>query len=135
MTIDTPELLARLSRTIRHEVAPDVAEEYTKTQAHMASVILDKLAKQLALGPAHAAAEQSDLAQLHRDLTGPLATAPPAVTRAAEAAAAQGTVAALGPLIEALYRWGLDTEQASDALSRIRAVLRHDIDRRMEIAG
>lgn len=134
MTIEPAELLDRLSATLRNDVAPEVADEYTRTQAHMASVILAKLSKQLARGEADGAAERADVADLHAALAGSLSTAPPEVVRAASGAAAAGTVAALGPLIEALYTWGLHNDEAAAAMAEIRPVLRRDIDRRMEIA-
>ena len=135
MTVEPSELLERLAGTLRHEVGPAVGDEYTRTQTFMASVILGKLAKQLALAPAHAEAEQADVEELHRQLTEPLHAAPPEVVAAAESARSAGTVASLGPLIEAIYRWGPEEDAAGEALARIRAVLRRDIDRRMEVAS
>ena len=49
MSIEPSELLDRVSVTLRSEVGPAVADEYTRTQAHMASVILGKVSKQIAL--------------------------------------------------------------------------------------
>ncbi|MGI9597551.1 MAG: hypothetical protein ACR2QK_15405, partial [Acidimicrobiales bacterium] len=99
MTTEPSELLDRLSTTLRQDVGPAVEDEYNRTQTFMASVILSKLAKQLALGPAHGEAERTDVEQLHQELAAPLATAPAEVTIAAEQAAAAGTVAALSPLV------------------------------------
>ncbi|MGI9598047.1 MAG: hypothetical protein ACR2QK_17925 [Acidimicrobiales bacterium] len=134
MTTEPSELLDRISTTLRHEVGPAVGDEYNRTQTFMASVILGKLAKQLALGPAHGEAERADVEQLHQQLAATLATAPAEVTIAAEQAAAAGTVAALSPLVEAVYRWGPEQQEAEAALALIRQSLRRDIDRRMEIA-
>ena len=136
MTIDPAKLLERLSGTLRNEVGPAVDDEYTKTQAFMASVIIGKVARQLALAPEHGAAERADVEALHQQLAGPLTEAPPDVVSAAGAAAEAGTVAALGPLIDALYRWRPDDGggEGGEALDLIRGVLRRDIDRRMEIA-
>ena len=36
------ELLRRLAQTLKHEIAPAVGEAYPKTQAYMASVVLEK---------------------------------------------------------------------------------------------
>lgn len=134
MTIEPSELLERLSETLRHEVGPAVEEEYTRTQAFMASVILGKLAKQLAMAPAHGEAERADVHELHEGLAGLLARAPVDVAAAAPQAKEAGTVASLGPLIEAIYRSWVDEPEGQEALTLIRAALRRDIDRRMEIA-
>lgn len=134
MSMEPSQLLSRISSTLKNDVGPAVGDEYTRTQTHMASVILGKVAKQIALADIHTAAEQADVAQLHQDLAEPLATAPGTVTEAAETAASAGTVASLGRLIEALYAWGLDSPGAARALDLIRVTLRNDIDRRMEIA-
>ncbi|MDG2113065.1 MAG: hypothetical protein P8N02_10680, partial [Actinomycetota bacterium] len=70
-----------------------------------------------------------------RDSLAPLLhEAPQVVTDALRAAAATGAVEGLGGLIGALYEWGIDRPEASEALALIRPVLRRDIDRRMEIA-
>ena len=141
--MDTGELLRRLSTTLRTDIGPAVTDEYTRTQAFMASVILERLARQVSLGPVHAAAEQADIDRLHPQLEKVLAAAPPdVVARLAEARAAR-TVDSLGPLIAALHRWeaasvagagaGADRPVAR-SLELIRPVLRADIDRRMEIA-
>lgn len=135
VTVEPTEMLNRLSTTLRHEVGPSVENEYARTQAFMASVILSKVAKEVALGPGHAEAEQADVQQLHQDLADPLAAAPAEVTLAAQEAAAAGTIAALAPLIGAIYRWGLEDPNAEAALAMVRITLRRDIDRRMEIAA
>lgn len=135
MTLEPSELLDRLSATLRSEIGPAVGDEYTRTQAFMASVILAKVAREVALGPAHRAAEQADMAELHERLPPMLAEAPAAVVAAAEAARSSSSVAGLGPLIEALHHWDTDRPAADQALAVIRRALRRDIDRRMEIAS
>lgn len=134
MTVEPAELLSRLSGTLRHEVGPAVEEEYTRTQAFMASVILAKVAKQLALEPTHREAEQTDVQQTHEGLAGLLANAPDDVVDAVANANAIGTVAAFGPVVEVIYRSWIDEADGRQALALIRATLRSDIDRRMEIA-
>ena len=128
------EQLERLSGTLRNEIGPAVGDEYLRTQAFMASVILAKLAKEVALAPVHEAAERADLTELHERLGSVLAGAPVDLATAADEAESAGTVAALGPLVVALYDWGTDRPAAAEALSLIRITLRRDIDRRMEIA-
>ncbi|MGH1490989.1 MAG: hypothetical protein ACRBK7_16610 [Acidimicrobiales bacterium] len=134
MSVEPSELLERLSATLRHEVGPEVGNEYAKTQTFMASVILGKLAKQLSTSDAHREGEQNDLRDLHQKLAAPLTGAPDEVVAAAAEAKQMSTVASLSPVIEAIYRWGPDEPKAAVALGLIRATLRGDIDRRMEIA-
>jgi len=131
VSLEPAELLERIAATIRGEIAPAVDEEFPKTQAFMTSVILHRIAKQLALGPGHAEAEVADLAALAAELEPLLRQAPEGVREAAAALGPGGAVAELGPLIEALYEWG---EEGIAALSAVRRVLRRDIDRRMEVA-
>mgnify|MGYP007025645007 CR=1 FL=1 len=134
------ELLTRLSQTLRTDIAPAVGEEYPRTQAFMASVILERLAKHVALADAHGRAEADDLDVLTSDLRPLLRDAPLAVTETLDTVVG---IDSLGPVIEALYRWkaagregsAMDgTEIADQALAMIRPALRRDIDRRMEIA-
>ena len=138
MTMASHELLQRLSATLRQEIAPAVDGEYTRTQAYMASVILERLAKQLALAPDHDQAEQGDVSvlidKLRLTLPDADADADADVMAAVEALTRARTVAALGPLIEALYHWGIERPEAAAALALIRPVLRRDIDRRVEVA-
>lgn len=134
MTLPVHEQLRRLADTLRNDVGPAVADEYTRTQAFMSSVILQRLAAQVEHGPRHSSTEAAHTATLHSALAGVLAAAPPDVAQARAEAAAAGTVASLGPLIRALYDWGSDRAEVQQALEAIRPVLRADIDRRMEIA-
>jgi len=132
--MDSSRLLARLSDTLRHEIAPAVGEEYPRTQAFMASVILERVSRELALESAHREAEEGDMAELVTAL-GPLLGEAPGPVRAAMAEAeSAGTVVALGPLVESLHSWGGDQPTVAAALAEIRPVLRRDVDRRMEIA-
>ena len=130
--IDAAELLQRIAATIKGDIAPAVSDEYTRTQGFMASVIIERIAKQIALAPNHAEAESTDLADLFGELAVLLIDAPPPVTNAVRAAVRASSVAALGPLIEALYGW--EGEASASALAAVRVALRNDIDRRMEIA-
>jgi hypothetical protein len=132
VTLEAHELLRRLSVAIRGEVGPAIADEYTRTQAFMASVILERLAKQLALAEEHERAAATDLAQLHRALSERLESPPPEMAEALDCARSGATIDALGPLIEAIYDW--HDPRGSDALDLIRSVLRRDIDRRMQVA-
>ncbi len=140
MTLSTGELLARLAETLRTDIGPAIDDEYTRTQAFMAAVILQRIGRQVDLSPAHAAAEADDLARLGVDLRDLLESAPDGVSVPDEVVAAVATAESAGRLdaltgvIEAIYRWGPDQPAAAAMLDRIRTVLRRDIDRRMEIA-
>ena len=134
VTVETGELLQRLSATLRSDIGPAIGDEYTRTQAYMASVILARVAKQVALEPDHRAAEQADVAELLAKLDPLTADAPAGFTEAVANARTAGTIASFGPVIETLYAWGVDNPTAAEALAATRRALRRDIDRRMEIA-
>ena len=142
MSFDEGVLLERLAGQLRQQVAPSVADEYLRTQAYMASVILERLARQATLGEQHRAAEAGDLALLACEMdrifptgsTQASESVPEDVLDALAALRSGGTVMTLGPLVEALYGWGPERLEAAAALVAIRSVLRRDIDRRMDIA-
>jgi hypothetical protein len=131
-------LLQRIARILRQDIGPAVADEYARTQAFMAAVVLEKLGRQLALAGAHEGAESADLALLVADLRGLLTEgeAPAPVRTAVDALAERRDNAALCRLIEALYatRPTLGEARFVAALDRIRRTLRRSVDRRMEIA-
>jgi hypothetical protein len=131
-------LLQRIARILRQDIGPAVADEYARTQAFMAAVVLEKLGRQLALAGEHEGAESADLALLVADLRGLLTEgeAPAPVRTAVDALAERRDNAALCRLIEALYatRVTLGEARFAAALGRIRRTLRRSVDRRMEIA-
>lgn len=133
------ELLQRIAATLREDIGPAVAEEYPKTQAFMASVVLQKLALQLARAEAHAAAAESDLAAMLRELPALLGPgpAPARVTEALAGLAGARDADAACRLIEALYttRGELGEERFGTLLRRIRSSLRREIDRRLEYSA
>jgi len=142
VSFEVHELLDRLAGQMRREIAPAVDDEYQRTQTHVAGVILERLAREAALGERHRAAETTDIAPLISvldELIGGEQTSSPAVPDDVRASLAhlRGdlSVMSLSSLVEALYRWGPDGPVAVAALDAIRRVLRRDIDRRMEIAG
>ena len=174
MSFESHALLERLASQLRREIAPAVDDEYQRTQTHMAGVILQRLAREAALGERHREAEAADMARLATDVSDVLdsdpasagdadpqanrdagqaegagrgeppasdavpwafsAAVPEDVCAALERLQGDGSVMSLGPLVEALYRWGAERPMAAAALDAIRPVLRRDIDRRMEIA-
>ena len=132
-------MLERIAVILRQEIGPAVGGEYPRTQAFMAAVVLEKLARQLALADEHAAAERADLTALFADLQGLLAheAAPAPVRAAVDDLAHTRDSAALCRLIEALYagRAALGEARFAALLGRVRRTLRRSIDRRMAVAG
>ena len=138
------ELLQRIASTLRQDVGPAVAAEYPKTQAFMAAVVLQKIGRELELADQHRAAEQADRSALRTALQAMLG-APPVMASslsarlrsAVELVTSDGDAAALCHLIEVLYaaRTLADEALCAGMLARVRATLRAQIDRRMEVAG
>ena len=62
------EVLERIAKTLKKDIGPAVGDAYPKTQAFMASVVLQKIAGQIRLADAHAAADTRDLQQLFSEL-------------------------------------------------------------------
>ena len=134
MTLSSSDILKRLADTIRNDIGPAVSDEYTRTQAFMASVILSKLSKQLDLEAAHNLAEEADVEELKLRLQTVLRDSPPSVQYQLNNFLQQSHIMPLTSLLTALHEWGVNNSEASDAIGLIRPVLRADIDRRMEIA-
>jgi hypothetical protein len=130
------DLLLRIAQTLRQEIAPAVEAEYTKTQAFMAAVVLQKLGRQVALASAHALAAHAELDALIADLNANAVEVPPPVRDSIERLARSRDADALSRLIEALYasREVLGERAFDDLLARVRRTLRGDIERRMEYA-
>jgi len=133
------ELLQRIANTLKGDVAPAIADEYPKTQAFMAAVVLQKLGRQLDLEGAHRSADAADLSALLDDLRGVLGGGemPASVTGAVQTLTRTRDAAALCALIEALYasRAELGAARFDALLGRVRETLRASIDRRMEYAA
>ena len=132
------ELLERIARTLREEVAPAVVGEYPKTQAFMAAVVLQKLSRELDLAPEHRAAHEAELRELCADLRAAIAAAPVSceIMAALDTFGASADDVTLSLLIESLWaaRDALGTERFAALLARIRTTLRAQIDRRLEVA-
>ena len=98
------ELLARMGASLRADIAPAV-EGPAKTQAFMASVVLQKLARQLELSLEHRQAERADRAALvgalRMLLTGSAAST--VVGAAVDAVETSEGPEALSALIRTLY--------------------------------
>jgi hypothetical protein len=133
------ELLQRLSQTLRKEIGPAIEVEYPKTQAFMASVVTQKLGRQIGLARAHETAEADDFNSLLSDLQ-ELTNSTSKTTKLGGAIAAfdrERTKVELCQVIEALYseRAEIGEAQFSSLLARVRVCLRSSIDRQMEYAA
>jgi len=131
------DLLDRLVTTLKRDIAPAIDDEYLKTQAFMASVVVGKLTRQLALESGHRAAASADLDALVDELRATIeGYDEPGLRAAYTRLAEQREPAALCAFIEALYAArAVIGESTFDRLRRrIRTCLRADIDRRMEYA-
>jgi hypothetical protein len=132
------ELLARMSVTMKSTIAPSTTGT-AKPQAYMAAVVLEKIAKQLELAPAHAAQRAADAAALVADLdsltTG--SSLPSGTREALSAVSADCGAENLCAVVRALYadRSALGEELFASMLGRVRVALRADIDRRMEFSA
>ena len=131
------ELLEQIAAILRHEIGPTVADPFAKTQAFMASVILEKLARQLRLTDDHGRADRDERATLVDDMERLVGTAPGSGVRAALTGARTGGQGEMCRLVEALYagRDELGTERFDALLGRIRLTLRASIDRQLEYSS
>ena len=132
------ELLARMSGLLRHEIGPAVSDPFPKTQAFMASVVLDKVAAGLRHGAAPAQANDADRRTLADDLRVATTAADPAPLRAAiDALPTPQGDGALASLVTALYagRAELGPERFDTLLARVRQTLRARLDRQLEVAS
>lgn len=134
------QLLERMAGTFRHRIGPEVGDTFARTQAFMASVILEKLALQLRLAESHLAAERAERAVLKVDLDALLAgsAVPAGVQHAVSALAGPDEAGpALRQLVESLYaaRAALGEDRFGALLGRVRTTLRARVDRQMEFAG
>jgi hypothetical protein len=135
----TPDqLAARLSATLRSEIGPGVEDPVARTQAFMASVVLEKLGRQLQLADEHAAADRADLERLFTELDPQLGDdAPAPLAEAVRRAEAERSYAALCPVVEALYaaRPTLGETRVDGALATVRRALRGRLDRQVAYAA
>jgi hypothetical protein len=142
-TVKPEALLEYIAGTLRHEIGPAVGESFPKTQAFMASVILEKLARQVRLAGAHAQADRDDRTALAHDLRAHIQASTSSRVRDAVTALTDaedgkdGEDAALSGLVEALYatRDELGAERFDLLLTRVRRTLRARLDRQLEYAS
>ncbi len=136
--MDEADLLACIADTLRRDIGPAVSDEFAKTQAFMAAVVLQKLAAQLAHADAHARAQQADMDALVADLeTARTASVLPQTSeQAITTLVRQRDKAALSELVAALYadRAPIGEDLFAQLLQRVRRALRADIDRQLVYA-
>jgi hypothetical protein len=136
--MDADELLTRMAATLRKQIGPAVEEPFAKTQAFMASVVLEKVAKQVHHAAAHDTANAEDRIQLAADLNALVSSAgsPHEPVRSAIEAAGEGDEA-LAPLVQALYdhEHDLGSDLFNSLLGRTRTTLRARLDRQLEVAA
>jgi hypothetical protein len=133
------ELLKRLATTLKQDIAPAVAGGYPRTQAFMTAVVLQKLAEQLRLAEAHAAAEGQERCQLLDDLERllPPDASPEALRSVLDAMGEDRSNTSLCRFIETLYAWrdALGEARFEIVLRRVRRTLRARLDRQMAYAS
>ena len=132
------ELLEQIAHSLRREIGPAVTDEFAKTQAFMASVVLEKVSRQLRLTKAHAGADAVDRVALVGDveqLLGDAAT--PSVRVALASSASPDFGVDLSRLVAAVYsdRPELGADRFEAVLTRVRATLRARLDRQLEYAS
>lgn len=138
MTITPHELMKRMASTMREEIGPAVTEPFAKTQAFMASVILTKLATQLATVEAHAAIESDERRVVGDALRRSVGSdAPDELIAAVNGFCEGGGDPSWNRLVLALYatRVELDAERFSELLGIVRTALRGRLDRALVYAS
>ncbi len=138
MHMNEADLLARIADTLRRDIGPAVTDEFAKTQAFMAAVVLQKLAAQLAHTDAHARAQRADMDALIADLeiARTASVLPQTSEQAITTLVRQRDKAALSDLVAALYadREPMGDDLFAQLLNRVRRTLRAEIDRRLVYA-
>ena len=132
------ELLEQIAHSLRREIGPAVTDEFAKTQAFMASVVLEKVSRQLRLTNAHASADVVDRVALVNDVEQLLGDAAAPSVRAALASPASADFGVdLSRLVAAVYsdRPELGADPFETVLARVRATLRARLDRQLEYAS
>ena len=133
------ELMTRMAATLRRDVGPQVTDDYARTQAFLAAVVLEKLSNELLLGPEHAELDRRDAEALFTAVAALVGAAdvpdvPDALSTAlAEGPASADPAAALSRLVQALYasREALGGATFETAHTLVRATLRARIDRQL----
>jgi hypothetical protein len=131
--MNATDLLERIATTLRSVVGPAVTDETAKTQAFMASVILRKVARELASRDGSGAHDTRGYVTVVNELS-PLLdeSMDPTLSDALDLYSIDRSDVALGALIKALHQ--TPSREADRALATIRVVLRERLDRELEYA-
>jgi hypothetical protein len=125
------QFLEAIVGSLRHVIAPAIADPYPKAQAHMAAVILEYVARQVDERRDLEALKARALEDLFRDLDAVLEG------RALPGPDAAGGEARLCRVIEWLYaeRESLGPGRFAAANGRVRRALRQLLDEDLKVAG
>ena len=104
MLIEPALLLERMADTLRHDVGPAVGDEFARTQAFMASVILAKLASELAAMDAEAVTAAAEHGRVARELRVALGEPPAGMAEALDGLERDGATARWNATVTALVR-------------------------------
>lgn len=134
--MEADELLERLAQSLRHEIGPVVGEPFAKTQAFMASVVLEKVAGQLRCAADHRQADEADRLALVNDVEAAAGSNISAGVSDAVSAVRQGEKG-LSSLVENLYAEcdELGSDLFEQLLGRVRETLRARLDRQLEYSA
>lgn len=130
MGIESAVMLERVAAILRRDVGPAVGDEFARTQAFMASVIIAKLAVELGNAESGAAAAGAAHVVVATELRAAVAAPPPRLAAAIDALAVDGATAAWSEVVAALHaaRPELAPEQFDAALPIVRRALRARLD-------
>ncbi len=131
------DLMVRIAGVLRHTVGPQVGDEFSRTQAFMAAVVLEGLSGQLGSAYQRDGVDESDAAALERDLMELLGDQPFPTLRAAIGASDFSTDAGLGAVISMLWaqRAALGIDRFEVLLGWVRVTLRARLDRELEYSA
>ena len=133
------EVLERIAKTLKKDIGPAVGDAYPKTQAFMASVVLQKIAGQIRLADAHAAADTRVLQQLFSELgrVNGVDNMPLSLQTAVKTLGKNLDTAGVSAVIRALYatRSELGEKRFSEMMACVRARLRSRVNREMSYSA
>jgi hypothetical protein len=134
--IEPSLLLERMAATMRGDIAPAVGDGYARTQAYMASVILAKLAVQLATAEQDAAAAAQEHGAVARAVRAVVTEPPADLAAALDALDRDGATARWNELVATLHaaRPDLDAATWERAMGIVRTTLRARLDRALRAA-
>jgi len=123
------EYLDRIASKLRSEIGPAITDDYARTQAFMASVILERVSRQITAG---FDSEQTELDEMRLRLAPQIGDDPELSALSAVATDDTG----LSLLVESMYqaRDRLGQDRFDQALGEVRTTLRLRLDRSLMIA-